>query len=92
MPFYRRLAATDGGRAQRYKFVVVSREPEEFIGGYLASHGFTPDQIVASATTTRKLIGTPLLILVDASGRVVDCWIGWQRPDAEERILKLLEG
>jgi peroxiredoxin len=87
-PFYQRLVST----AHDYdvKVIGVTAEDPTLNQAYLAKHGVTVDTVVSAAGNQIVVRGTPTLILVTSSGRVLDAWHGQLDSREEQRVLKAI--
>lgn len=88
MPFYSRLSR----QPRRSQIVVAGLEPPDQLRAYVDSQGFSPDKVVTVRPGALQLTGTPTLVLVDASGVVLNVWKG-KLPNtaAEEEVRRSLE-
>lgn len=84
MSFYQELVK-DGRQV-----VAISGEPRDRLDAYLTENGLA----IRSATITRgewpKLVGTPTIVVVDASGRVVKSWAGLLSPHDQQNVRESL--
>lgn len=87
MPFYRRLAAARQSARGETRLVVLSRDPDEVLTGYLQDNSLTPDDVVhVSETSNIKLRLTPTLVLLDQDRSVLRIWVGQLSSVAEEDV------
>ncbi len=86
MEFYRSLLQT-GSNVQ---LVVVGREPLPALLEYLTFHKFKPERVQFLEKPIPGVTGTPILILVDSSGRVRDSWRGQMDGSQEARLRQLM--
>jgi thioredoxin-related protein len=99
MPFYKKLLDERNQKGSAVKFVaavpnaekpedaqkMVSAESEKF-----AAVGAQPDKMVNLDFSAIKVPGTPTLVLVDNSGKVLNVWVGKLDGDGEKEVLKTL--
>ncbi len=99
MPFYKKLLDERNQKGSQVKFVaavpnapkpadaqqIVSAESEKF-----AAVGAQPDKMVNLDFSAIKVPGTPTLVLVDNSGKVLNVWVGKLDGDGEKEVLKTL--
>lgn len=81
--FYARLAAYCQQRG--IDFRVITLEPPEVAQAALTSalrHGAVVVQVPRF-----DFRGTPAIVLVDASNRVVTSWLGWLSPELEQTVI-----
>lgn len=90
MPFYRRLQAEVRAGDRRAQFVAMAVEDVDIIRQYLERHVVTPDAVVSGRDAGFDLRGTPTLILVDHSGRVVDSLQGLLTDDQQSGVVDLV--
>jgi thioredoxin-related protein len=99
MPFYKRLLDERNQKGSAVKFVaavpanekpeeakkLVSDESEKF-----AAVGAQPDRMVNLDFQAIKVPGTPTLVLVDNSGKVLNVWVGKLDSGGEKEVMKTL--
>jgi hypothetical protein len=99
MPFYKKLLDERNQKGSAVKFVaavpnaekpadaqkIVSDESQKF-----AAVGAQPDRMVNLDFSAIKVPGTPTLVLVDNSGKVLNVWVGKLDGDGEKEVLKTL--
>jgi thioredoxin-related protein len=99
MPFYKRLLDERNQKGSAVKFVAavpanekpeeaqktVAAESEKF-----AAVGAQPDKMVNLDFSAIKVPGTPTLVLVDNSGKVLNVWVGKLDEGSEKEVLKVL--
>jgi hypothetical protein len=74
VPFYRQLAAS---AAPQLQVVAVSEEPEATVGAWLRENqvNVTRTHIVSDDASSHGLILTPMVLILDAEGRITDVMI-----------------
>ena len=92
MPFYKRLIDERNQKGSQLKFVAAvpgddakAQEAEKF-----SAAGTQPDSMVKLDFAAIKVPGTPTLLLVDNSGKVLDVWVGKLDDSREKEVLKVL--
>lgn len=99
MTFYKRLLDERNQKGSAVKFVaavpnaekpadaqkIVSDESQKF-----AAVGAQPDRMVNLDFAAIRVPGTPTLVLVDNSGKVLNVWVGKLDGDGEKEVLKTL--
>ena len=99
IPFYKNLIDQRNQKNSDVKFIaavpasekpeeaqkLVAEETQKFAAG-----GAQPDGMVNVDFAAIKVPGTPTLMLVDNTGKVLDVWVGKLDPKAEQKVLKLL--
>ncbi len=99
MTFYKRLLDERNQKGSPVRFVaavpnaekpadaqkIVSDESEKF-----AAVGAQPDKMVNLDFAAIKVPGTPTMVLVDNSGKVLNVWVGKLDGDGEKEVLKTL--
>jgi len=90
MPFYQQLVAH--ARERHIPVVAATREDPRINEKYLEIHGVKADRTVSATTNSISAPGTPTLILVDSSGKILKVWRGKLAKDAEESVLTARAG
>jgi peroxiredoxin len=85
MPFYQDLMK--GGA----RLVAISGEPQESLNAYLDEHGLSIESATVERASWPKLTGTPTLLIVDDTGRVVKSWIGLLSAPDQQAVRELLQ-
>ncbi len=99
IPFYKNLIDQRNQKNSDVKFIaavpanekpeeaqkLVADETQKFTAG-----GAQPDSMVNIDFASIKVPGTPTLLLVDNTGKVLDVWVGKLDPKAEQEVLKTL--
>jgi thioredoxin-related protein len=85
-PFYRRLV-NQGALTHNTRFVAILPQPLNESREYLARLGVKIDDLLQAASLSVGAKGTPTLILVNASGVVIQSWEGQLPPNAEIEVL-----
>ena len=83
-PFYRTLVSTAPGKA--IKLLAVSPQEESVAREYLKTLDVQIDDVRQVSLGSLHVRGTPTLILVDSSGKVIRTWVG-KLPEADEKEL-----
>jgi thioredoxin-related protein len=99
MPFYKRLIDERNQKGSQLKVVAAVPAPEKPEEAQklasdesqkFASAGAQPDSMVNLDFRAIKVPGTPTLLLVDNSGKVLDVWVGKLDGRREKEVLKTL--
>jgi thioredoxin-related protein len=92
MPFYKQLLDERNQKSSPVKFIAAvpmeemkAEEAQKFTGA-----GAQPDSLVRLDFAAIKVPGTPTLMLVDNSGKVLDVWVGKLDEDRQKEVLKVL--
>lgn len=99
IPFYKNLIEQRNQKSSAVKFIaavptnekpeeaqkLVAEETQKFTAG-----GAQPDGMVNLDFAAIKVPGTPTLMLVDNTGKVLDVWVGKLDPKGEKAVLKTL--
>ena len=87
-PFFRTLAS----RAQKgVKIVAVLPQPVDAAQRYLDGEGVYVDRIEQLALSRIGVTGTPTILLVNSSGRVIDIWVGKLQPNQQQNVLATVD-
>jgi hypothetical protein len=92
MPFYKKLIDERNQKQSPVKFIAAVRSEQEKAeeGKKFAEAGVQPDGMVPLDFSAVKVPGTPTVLLVDNSGKVLDVWVGKQDESGEKKILRVL--
>jgi hypothetical protein len=92
MPFYKRLLDERNQKGSAVKFVaaVPSDEAKPQEAEKFSAVGAQPDNIAQVDFAAIKVPGTPTLVLVDNSGKVLNVWVGKLDEGGEKEVLKVL--
>lgn len=92
MPFYKKLLDERNQKGSQVKFVAAvpsdDAKPQE--SQKFAAVGAQPDNVVKLDFAAVKVPGTPTLVLVDNSGKVLNVWVGKLDEGGEKEVLKVL--
>jgi len=89
MPFYAELSKVR--RSGQLQLVAAGYEEQRSLAEYVAAHGVAVDHAVSIEPGHFKFPGTPSIVLVDSSGRVLGQWNGALR-GREEEVLSRIGG
>jgi thiol-disulfide isomerase/thioredoxin len=84
MPFYRQLAEKARGRLD---IVAVLPQPQAEAQKFLQDAGVEANQIVSASPGAVGTRGTPTVLLVDGSGKVVQAWVGRLDENGQQNLL-----
>ena len=92
LPFYKRLVDERNQKGSAVKFVAAvptddakAPESDKFVNA-----GVKPDNVVHIDFSSIKVPGTPTLMLVDNTGKVLNVWVGKLDDGGEKEVLKTL--
>lgn len=89
MPFYRQLL--DRASALHVRAVALVFDRQEVGEAYLETNGLSPHQTIAlDGNQLVRVKATPTLILIDASGKVINSWVGKLGSQAESEVIEAL--
>ena len=91
IPFYRQLAEARQGGGRGVRLVAVLPESEMEVKRYMQQRQLDMAAVPAVDLKALKVAGTPILILVDGGGRVIDFWVGKLSQDTEQQLLKIVK-
>lgn len=92
LPFYKRLVDERNQKGSAVKFMAAvptedSKAPE---AEKFSNAGVQPDKVVHIDFSSIKVPGTPTLMLVDNTGKVLNVWVGKLDDGGEKEVLKTL--
>jgi thioredoxin-related protein len=89
MPFYKRLIDERNSKSSPVKFIaaVPSDEAKAEENQKFAAVGTQPDHMVKLDFASVKVPGTPTILLVDNTGKVLDVWVGKLDADKEKDVI-----
>src|SRR4051794_18855526 len=90
IPFYNKLSDGLRNTSGAPTFVALFRESTEQVSAYTQQHGLTVSTIATVDFRTLHVAGTPTMILIDESGKVVDFWVGKLSTEEEETVFERL--
>lgn len=91
LPFYQKLSQAHAKNpGQDLRVIVATTDAHEALAAYLKSNHVDVDQVVTIAAGALKVPGTPSLLLVDATGRILNFWRGRLPPQQEQEALRVL--
>jgi len=91
IPFYRRLLQLTESRELELNLVALFPDDGVAVRAFLQREKI-PLKVVANAALRElKVTGTPTLILVDRTGRVIQVWTGALPPSEEEELIRRLK-
>jgi hypothetical protein len=92
LPFYKQLVDERNQKGSAVKFVAAvptddakAPESDKFVNA-----GVKPDNVVHLDFSAIKVPGTPTLLLVDNTGKVLNVWVGKLDASGEKEVLKTL--
>ena len=92
MPFYKQLIDQRNQKSSPLKVIaaVPAEEAKAEEAQKFASAGTKPDNMVQVDFSAIKVPGTPTLLLVDNTGKVLDVWVGKLDESGQKKVLALL--
>lgn len=92
MPFYKQLIDQRNQKSSPVKVIaaVPAEQAKAEESKKFAEAGTQPDNMVHMDFSSIKVPGTPTILLVDNSGKVLDVWVGKQDEKGEKDILEVL--
>jgi hypothetical protein len=91
LPFYKRLLEAQQTAGQRTRMVAVFPNPKPEVEQYKEQNQLHVESVPALNYSTLNLTGTPTLILVDSTGRVLDFWVGKLSKEEEQQVIAEIE-
>jgi thioredoxin-related protein len=88
VPFYQRLVATQLQDGSTTALIAVYPDTEDAVKEVMKSEGLNVRGLAGVPLEGLKVSGTPTLLLVDKSGRVLNTWIGVLSPRQELEVMK----
>jgi len=87
LPFYKRLSDLERGNGLHAHLLAVM--PDDQVSGtkVLQSGGLTIDSVFNQPLNSIQVSGTPTLLLLNSTGRVVRAWVGQQTSQGEEEVI-----
>lgn len=86
--FYNRLVNIQRGRTETTRIIAIFPNSEEDVRQYVQRERLNVDAVAAVDFRSLNVAGTPTVILVDRSGRVLDFWIGMLPTVAENQVIE----
>jgi hypothetical protein len=86
--FYRRLVSARDESGAGAKIIAVTGEDEPSLARHLADNGLVLNAVHHLNRVPTRLKVTPMVLLVDESGRVVHTWVGRLSASAEQTLLR----
>jgi len=88
LPFYKRLLGERQTGGQRMRMVAVFPNPKTEVDQYKHQNQLEIESVTALNYGILNVTGTPTLILVDSTGRVLDFWVGTLSKDDEQQVIE----
>lgn len=93
VPFYKHLAELrSGAPGQSFQLAAVFPESADAVRQYIERNQLNFDATAPANLRDLQIAGTPTVIVVDGSGRVLDFWVGKLTPEAEQEVITTLNG
>ena len=90
LPFYKRLLDELHQGGPRTRMVAVFPNPTNEVEQYERQNQLGIEAVTALNYGTFNVTGTPTLILVDSSGRILDFWVGKLSRDEEAQLMNAI--
>lgn len=91
LPFYRQLSDAHVKQPNpTLRIVVASTDAHDALSTYLQSKGVRVDQVSTIESGALKVPGTPALLLVDQTGRILNLWRGKLPERQEKEVFRIL--
>lgn len=87
-PFYQRLTSQQQPGGSTPAILAVFPDPADAAKEVARSEGLTAHVLAGVPLEKLKISGTPTLLLVDRSGRVLNAWIGMLSPRQELEVIR----
>jgi thiol-disulfide isomerase/thioredoxin len=91
MPFYNQLAEQVRGSNKSIQIRAIFPTSEQVARQYVQQNKMELDTVTGINFRTLNIEGTPTLILVDNSGKVLNVWIGKLPKETEDKVRQALE-
>lgn len=88
LPFYKQLYGEQQTAGHVTRMVAVFPDPKSEVEQYKAQNQLSVESVSALNYSTINITGTPTLILVDSSGRVLDFWVGKLSKEEEQHVIE----
>jgi len=89
-PFYKRLLEAQQLSGQRTRIVAVFPNPKSEVEQYKQENQLNVESVPALNYGVLNVAGTPTLIMVDSTGRVLDLWVGMLSKGEEQQVINAL--
>ena len=89
-PFYQRLAANHRPEGTDAAIVAVFPDAADAVKEAVQSEGLGVHALAGVPLEKLKVSGTPSLLLVDKSGKVLNAWIGMLSPKQELEVMRAM--
>ena len=91
LPFYRRLLEMQQTAQQATRIVAVFPNPQTEVNRYKQQNQLNLESLPAVNYSTLGVTGTPTLVLVDSTGRIVDFWVGKLSEVEQQEVIEAVE-
>ena len=88
VPFYNRLTASRQANSQSVRIVALFPDSVDEVRRYVEQKQLGVETIAAVDLSKFNVSGTPTLILIDSSGKVLDFWLGKLTTDTEQQVIQ----
>ena len=88
LPFYNRLRERILAHGSSISVIAVFPEAENEVKKYVQEQHLNLETFSGIDLNSLNLAGTPTMVLIDGSGKIIDFWIGKPSKDIEQEIKK----
>lgn len=88
LPFYRQLVTTQQGNGQATHIVAVFPNTDDEVRQYIEQNHLNIDAIGGVDFRALNISSTPIMVLIDKSGKIRDFWIGKLPESEEQQVVK----
>ena len=90
VPFYNQLAAFQKANDKTLRVVAVFPDTVDEVHQYVEQKQLGLETMSAMDLSKVNISGTPTMILVDSSGKILDFWVGQLATDVEQQVIESL--
>jgi thiol-disulfide isomerase/thioredoxin len=91
IPFYQQLVSNRAEQNKTTKLIAIFSERQNVVQQYLEENQLEIESISSADFKALNLAGTPTLVLLDNSGKVIDFWVGKLPKEAEPQVRQALD-
>lgn len=90
IPFYQQLVSNRTEQNKNTKLIAIFPEGQDAVQQYLEENQLEIESISSADFKALNLAGTPTMVLLDSSGKVIDFWVGKIPKEAEPQVRQAL--
>lgn len=90
IPFYNHLAQLPATARGATRLIAIFPNEEDEVKEYVRQNQLQIDTVSGIDTGTPNIVGTPSIILVDRSGKILDFWTGKLSAETESQVIKAI--